>query len=397
MKETQILDQSNFLALRALEEISIGTKEMKARGEEPLWKLENTPKIPLYFRRSAINMALGLARSYFVSKERWKENTGRKMPSPAAELDCSIVLYKGMYRDFRKNSIELKLYNGQKWVWVNYPYTGREIPKEGKILSPTLKVEKSGAYLHIPVETIIEDVYNINQRMEKEETICAISFPDNDCLAVCVIMDKSGKVKESHFIHGGAEREKKRRQQIGRLEKSKKSRKNKEKKKAAKEFDSDPKEAKKNSGRENQEIYKKIEQINQHYAHQVSREIVTYCVQKKIKIIIVPNYENAIYFQNKPYGNTNLFHWQGRAIIRNLKYKSMQKGITVATIRPYHITDSCSECGEKIQRYNEGQKASRSYYGGKLYQCPNGHRGNAALNTAKNIGRYFLRRFQQTT
>lgn len=387
MNETQILEQSNFLALRTLEEISIGTKEMKARGEEPIWKLENLPKIPLYFRRSAINMALGLARSYVVSCERWQEDTGRKMPSPASGLDCSIVLYKGMYRNFCKDSIQLKLYNGAKWVWVTYPYTGRELPEEGRILSPTLKVEKYGAFLHIPVETEVDDIRTINERMEKEESICSVSFPDNDCLAVCVVMDRNGEVKESHFIHGGAEREKKRQQQILRLEKSKESRKGDWKKKEAKEAEADV-------GRENQEIYKKIGQINQFYAHQVSREIVAYCIQKAIKVIVVPNYENTINFQTRGFLNTNGFHWQGRAIIRNLKYKAFQQGIVVATIRPYHIADSCSECGEKIQRYNEGHRASRNYYGGQLYRCPNGHKGNAALNTAKNVGRYFLRRFQ---
>ncbi len=383
MNETQILDQSNFLALRVLEEISIGTKEMRARGEEPVWKLENLPKIPLYFRRSAINMALGLARSYFVSRERWQEDTKRGVPSPAAGLDCSIVLYKGMYRNFQKDSIELKLYNGQKWIWVRYPYTGRQIPEEGRILSPTLKVEKNAAYLHIPVERKVNDIRTVNERMEREETICAISFPDNDCLAVCVIMNREGEVKESRFIHGGAEREKKRKQQMGRLEKSKESRKGDNKNRTVE-----------SDGRENQEIYKKIGQINQYYAHQVSRKIVEYCMQRGIKVIIVPNYENAINFQTKGYLHTNGFHWQGRAIIRNLKYKAFQNGMVVTTIRPYHIADSCSECGKKIQRYNEGYRASRNYYGGQLYQCPNGHKGNAALNTAKNIGRYFLRRFQ---
>lgn len=384
MNETQILEQSNFLALRTLEEISIGTKEMKARGEEPIWKLQNLPKIPLYFRRSAINMALGLARSYVVSKERWQQDINRRMPSPAAGLDCSIVFYKGMYRNFCENSIELKLYNGEKWVWVTYPYTGRKIPKGYKILSPTLKVEKHHTFLHIPVETKVEDIRTINERMETEELICAISFPDNDCLAVCVIMNKKGKIKESHFIHGGAEREEKRQKQLKRLEKSKESRKD----------DGNKQKIEQNTGRENQDIYKKIEQINQYYAHQVSREIIKYCVKNKIKVVIVPNYENTINFQTKGYLKTNGFHWQGRAIIRNLKYKAFQKGIVVTTIRPYHIADSCSECGAKIQRYNEGHKASQNYYGGQLYQCPNGHKGNAALNSAKNIGRYFLRRFQ---
>ena len=82
-------------------------------------------------------------------------------------------------------------------------------------------------------------------------------------------------------------------------------------------------------------------------------------------------------------------------MIRNLKYKAWKEGILVTTIRPYHISDCCSECGKKIERYNEGHKPSRNYYGGQLFFCPNGHQGNTALNTAKNIGRYFLNRFQE--
>ncbi len=393
VSEVQILEQSNFLALRRLEELSVGTKEMKAKGEEPVWKLENLPKIPLYFRRSAINMALGLARSYMASKERRQEEKKEFLPSIITSLDCSIVLYKGMYRNFSKNSIELKLYNGEKWVWVTYPYTGREIPKEGRMLSPTLKVEKYATFLHIPVEIKVYDIRTVNERMEKEKKICAVSFPDNDCLAVCVLMDRDGIVKESYFIRGGAEREKKRQKQVVRLEKSKESRKSDVRKRDSEKGKTEDSREKQNIGRENQKIYKKIQQINQYYAHQVSREIVAYCVKNEIKVIVVPNYESTIDFHTRRYLSADKFHWQGRSIIRNLKYKAFQKGIVVTAIRPYHIADSCSECGEKIQRYNQGHKASRNYYGGRLYHCPNGHKGNSAFNTAKNIGRYFLKRF----
>ena len=73
-EELSLLEQSNFLLLRLLEKMTIGTKEMKERGEEPVWKLENLPKIPLYFRRAAINAAIGLARTSFTScKKRGKE------------------------------------------------------------------------------------------------------------------------------------------------------------------------------------------------------------------------------------------------------------------------------------------------------------------------------------
>jgi len=373
MKELSLLEQSNFLVLRTLEEISIGTKEKRARGEEPLWKLTNLPNIPLYFRRAAINTAIGLARSYTASLERKKRQ--------ARSINCSPVFYKGMYREFGTHSIQLKVFNGEKWVWVSYPFTGRAIPENGTILSPTLKLEKKTAYLNVPVETVVEDVRTVKERMEEEKQICAVAFPDSDTLAVCVVMEQDGRVMDSYFIHGGKRREMQRKKVLKRLKKSKESRLHS------------------NSGqtreRENEMLYQKMEQINHYYAHKVSREILNYCKKNQIKLIVVPNYEKGIPFSNYRFLHTDPFHWQGRAMIACLRYKAWKEGILVTAIRPYHISDCCSECGQTVQRYNEGHKASKNYYGGQLFLCPNGHRGNAALNTAKNIGRYFLKRFQK--
>ncbi len=378
MKESNLLENSNFLLLRILEEKSIGTKEMRKKGEEPLWKWEDLPKIPMYFRRAAINTAIGMARSLAGGSA-----------SQAKGVDCSPVFYKGMYREFGEDSIQLKLYNGKKWVWVTYPYTGRSIPKEGKRLSPTLKVEKGGAYLHVPVELAVGDMRTVRERMEQESLICAVAVPDSDCLAVCALMNRDGLLMDFRFIRGGRAREAQRRKILKRLEKSKKSRNGFGKSRSLEQNRGEGK------GRENALLYQRLEQINQYYAHKISREILNYCKEKRVKVLVVPNYEYTISFTKYAYLSTNSFRWQGRVILRNLKYKAFREGIVVTAIRPYHISDRCSECGEQIQRYNEGHKASRNYYGGQLFFCPNGHRGNAALNTAKNIGRYFLRQFQE--
>ena len=213
MKEFVLLENSNFLLLRMLEEKSVGTKEMRERGEEPLWKLMDFPKIPMYFRRAAINTAIGMARSLT-----------RGYAFQAKRIDCSPIFYKGMYREFLENSIQLKLYNGKKWVWVTYPYTGRQIPKEGKRLSPVLKVEKKEAYLHVPVELAVEDIRTVKERMEQETLICAVAVPDSDCLAVCALMGIDGLLMDYHFIRGGKAREAQRKKVLKRLEKSRKSR-----------------------------------------------------------------------------------------------------------------------------------------------------------------------------
>jgi len=384
-EEPQLLKQRNFLTLRTLEEQSVGTKEMRARKEEPRWKLFDQPKIPLYFRRAAINTAIGLTKSILFFGTVQQEG-----------IDCSPVFYKGMYRDLKENSIQLKLYNGQKWVWGEYPFTGQKLPKEGKILSPTLKLEKKAAYLHVPVEIEVKDIRTVKERMEDHEKICAVSFPDQDILAVCVIMEQSGRIQENLFVHGGKARETKRRKVLNQLEKSKQSRQRGEKQNEKRQ-DRNSIWKERQAGRENAALYCRLERINQYYSHKVSREILNYCIKKQIKVIVVPNYENTISFVKQNYLSTNSFRWQGRSIIRNLKEKAFREGILVSTIRPYHISDCCSECGAKIRRYNEGHKASRNYYGGQLFLCPNGHKGNTAWNTAKNIGRYFLKQYQKET
>ena len=113
-------------------------------------------------------------------------------------------------------------------------------------------------------------------------------------------------------------------------------------------------------------------------------------MERKIKIIVVPNYEGSIDFRDKRYLKTDGYRWLGRSIIKNLKYKAFVDGIVVTSVRAIHISDCCSECGAKIRKYNEGHKAGQKYYGGKLFVCPNGHKGNTAENTAKNIGKNFL-------
>lgn len=369
--EPGLLEQSDFLLLRALEAKCIGTKEMKAKGQLPEFPLTELPKIPLYFRRSAINAAIDLSRK------------------KAENLEPNMVLYKGMYQNFTDHTIDLKLFNGEKWVWVTYPFTGREFPPEATRLSPMLVLEKKDAWLEVPLSFEVTDIRTVNERMQTEERICAVSFPDNDVLAVAVILSRDGQEEQHRFFRGGKAREHRRRMLMERLRISEESRGL---------TDRTPKqEAEAQQGTEKNDVavYQALSDLNHHYAHQVSRQILNFCLEQNIKVIVVPNYETSIDFRDKRYLKTDAYRWLGRSIISNLKYKAFGRGIVVTSVRPYHITDCCSECGAKIRRYNEGHAAGQNYYGGKLFLCPNGHSGNAARNTAVNVGKSFLTYYQK--
>jgi len=363
-KEEALLAQSDFLLLRTLETKCIGTKEMKAAGVKPEYPLTDFPKVPLYFRRSAINTAIDLARKN------------------AATMKPNMVLYKGMYQNFADTTIEIKLFNGKKWEWVTYPFTGREFPENAEKLSPMLVVEKKAAWLEVPLSFVVEDVRTVKERMKTEERICAVSFPDNDALAVAVILDRNGNELEHCFFRGGKAKEEQRRKVLKRIRESKKARGLEQRKQEGNLTQS-----------ENSNLYAELKDINRYYSHQISREVLDYCLAKNIKVIVVPNYEDGIDFADKRYLKTDAYRWLGRSIINNLKYKAFGQGIVVTSIKPYHISDRCSECGEKIRRYNRGHAAGTNYYGGKLFQCPNGHTGNVARNTARNVGKSFLTYF----
>lgn len=343
----ELLEQTNFFLLRKLEEMTVGTKEKRAKQERPIRELSDFPKIPLYFRRAAINTAIRISR---IKKQQEKL-------FDMEEENYSPIFYKGMYRQFQERSIELKLYNGKKWVWVLFPFTGREIPKEGKTLSPTLQLKKKDAYLHVPVMLPVSDIRTVNERMETERFICAVFFPNGDTLAVCVKMQIDGSVKDNYFIYGGRRREEQRKAIWSKIEKSRKSRGRKE--------DCKNRAFYKMQTEENKKLYQKLKRINRYYAEDVSSKVLGFCVQHRIKIIVVPNYESSFGFYS--------FYWRGRAVIRCLKRKAFRYGIVVTGIYPYHIFEYGSECGRKIQN----------------------DRKNVELNAAQNIGKQFLQRFGQ--
>ena len=396
-KEKELLEQSDFLLLRALEEKCIGTKEMKQKGIAVPYPLVDFPKIPLYFRRSAINAAIALMRKVTLNNQWQEVLQGTKILEEICAT-CPLTLYKGMYQNFTDTTIEIKVFTGESWKWVMYPFTGRNFPKEATTLSPFLVFRKKQAWLNVPVSFDISDIRTVKERMEQEEKICALSFPDYDVMAAAVVLSKDGTMLSKKLFQGGKQRESQRKRLLEQIKQSEESRGLKKQKEEVELQKSLEEQCNTNelqnsisySSKENVKLGQKLKEINRYYAQTISRKILNYCIEQEIKVIVVPNYEVPINFNTKRYLTTDSYRWLGRSIIKNLKYKAFQQGIVVTSVRPYHTSDTCSECGAKIKRYNEGHKAGQSYFGGKLFVCPNGHKGNTAYNTAKNIGKLFL-------
>lgn len=373
-KEPELLTMQKNKLMRQLEILTVGVRGQEK--EEIIYPLPYE-RIPLYFRRAAINDAIRLMRSFMTGKKAGVQ--------PAKAFNSPPVFYKGMYKDFNETGICLKLWNGERWVWekCGLDTCGRIMPKEENLLSPMLKLYGKKAMIHVPVVEEVEDVRTVKERLAKEERICAAFFPGNDCMAVLVVLNKNGEYADSLFIRGGNQLCHEKQKLLNCICKNRESMGLKQR--------GDRGQAYSLSGEDNRHLKEKIKNLTETYVHRVSRQIVDYLEKKHINILIVPKYTKSINLNEAGYLSFTSYDWLGRRIIQYIRYKAFAKGIAVSSVSTKNLAGSCYICGEPVKRFNKNNKPGRNYYGGKNYICPNGHKGNAYFNAAINTGRRFLK------
>lgn len=171
LKESEELWAENLLTIQGhLEKLTVPGRD----GREPKY-IPPGGKLPVYFRRSAMNKA-AMAVKTAASAESFPE-----------KIDANITFFKGMYRDLTDTSVVLKLWNGKKWIWVPCGLTGRPFPKEATILSPTLVHEEKWLMFHVPVKQENFDARTAKERMQEGARVCSVRFTNTDSFAVCCV------------------------------------------------------------------------------------------------------------------------------------------------------------------------------------------------------------------
>ena len=376
-KEPAIWDVPKLQMMRQLELMTIG-----ARGEESADTKYPVPfeKVPLYFRRAAINDAIRLQGSLRSGEEK-----GAK---PAEGFDASPIYYKGMYKEFTSTGVRLKLFNGDKWVWEDCTIDtcGRRVPTEDEMMSPVIVLEKGRAMLHVPVKEEVEDVRTVKERFNGTEKICAVYFPNSDTMAVLVVLTQEGTLLASRFIYGGRELAHRKKVLLNRIEQNRKSMGYGKEERASWEERNQcalPEE-------ENKCIKEKIHRITDDMAHKVSRKIVDFCKEQQVSILVVPNYKQSMDFNRIGYVSATNYDWLGRRIMSYTRYKAFGEGIVTATASTKDIASRCHKCGEPVKKFNKNHRPGKNFHGGKNFVCPGGHQGNSYFNSAMNVGQNFL-------
>lgn len=368
-REPELWNTPKLKMMRQLELLTVGAREDL---EEDVKYPIPFAKVPLYFRRAAINDAIRLHASFRAGADK-----DAKM---AEDFDASPIYYKGMYKEFTSTSVRLKVFNGDKWCWVDCSIDtcGRRMPLEEQMMSPVIVLEKGRAMLHVPVKEEVEDVRTVKERMPEAEKICAVYFPNSDIMAVLVLLSAEGEFLESRFIHGGSELAHRKRVILERIRRNRESMGGN-----LKELPAD----------ENKALKEKIHRMTDDAAHKVSREIVEFCKEHGAGVIAVPKYHQTTDAQGAAYLAANSYDWLGRRIISYVKYKSFGEGIVTATVSTKDISSRCYLCGERVKKYSGEQLHGKKPQAGKNYMCPGGHSGNSYFNAAMNIGRRFLKQY----
>ena len=340
--------------LRELEVISIPGRGGRIPTEPLPWE-----KVPLYFRRAAANEGIAAARSYLSRAEQANIKQ-------AESINAAVTYYKGMYQDFTGKGITLRVWTGEKWIWMHCRLSGREFPEDAKLLSPSVVFEYKYNMLHVPVHQENGTSLTVKQRMNAGCNILSIQFTNSDAFAVGTILDGNGQEKAVKFWNGGKEYSHYCRRVLDKIEKSQKSTGGMQ------------------TGWVNQKYWMHLKHLSEHYGHQVSSQIVRFAKEYEASVIVLPRY-NQEYSRNvmKGSGNWSPLHLSTR-IRQYLDYKAWEKGIIVIEVHAAGVSTICAKCGAPIER-TDGKTA--------LYCCENGHQGNRYLSAARNLGKKCLVQF----
>ena len=389
-----ILDLTNKDALTALEKLTHATE----KNQSPIMPLtELAPDIPAYFRRAAINAALGSARAFFSSLKKWRTRKkkyeakiprkGKKKkpfterpPVPPRSWNKSVPLYKGLWKERSGSSILLRVWTGTCWSWVKVRTLSRDLPDGFELGSPALVRRGKKWWLHTPIEKTFSSPAKIAEQITTsvDTRICAIDLNLGERLAVCTVQTVEGTILATRFIGGGRELAGFRKKLLGRIAR------NRSKTGIMAEGEQD-----------NADLWRKIRNADEHLAHLVSARIVQFACEQGASILVFEHLGNLKPEKGKysRRGNTKRAFWMKGRIFKYAKYKAYNAGIITSRVSPRNTSRECARCQSLIVRYAQGQPEEGYTPGTPLCFCPQCHlRGNADRNASVVIGQRLIAR-----
>ena len=317
-------------------------------------------KFPSYYRRGAIQFAVGQVSSFNTRYREWQSGIRKRKDAlpPRLNADCGTYppLYKGQCIKFADdlNSAMIKVFSGTDWIWTTVGITGhreRHLNPNNQRKSPYLMVNGKGCHLSVPFQIK-------TPKLLDKESVLSCDLGINTTATISVV-NFDGTVSYREFIHPGRD--------IDRRDKRLKiiSKKASLTGKLQKGFA--------------RGLYRKAGNINREIGQKVSARLVKIAKQYGV-ICIVFEYLKGW----RPRGGKKRstlkqrFHnWLHRRIVSLTEMKWSELGGRVVFVNPRGTSSYAYDGSGKLKRNNQNYALAR-FANSKLY--------NADLSASYNIG-----------
>ena len=337
-----------------------------AKNPNPKYRYFNRRfyKFPSYYRRGAIQFAVGQVSSFVTRYREWQSGIRKRKDAkpPKLNADCGTYppLYKGQCIRFAEDnqSAAIKVFTGTDWVWTTVGITGhreRHLNPGNVRKSPYLIVNDKSCHLSVPFQIKIP-------KRKDTESVLSVDLGINTTATVSVV-NFDGTVSYREFIHPG--------QDIDRRDKRLKriSKKASLTGKLQKGFA--------------RGLYRKAGNINREIGQKVSSKLVQIAKQYKVKYIVFEYLKSW-----RPKGGKRRstlkqrFHgWLHRRIVNLTEMKWSELGGSIGFVNPRGTSSYAYDGSGKLKRSSSNYELAM-FSTGKQYNCD--------LSASYNIGARFI-------
>jgi putative transposase len=321
-------------------------------------------KLPSYYRRGAIQFAIGQVSSFNTRYREWQsgKRACKNALPPRLNADCGTYppLYKGQCIKFAEddNSAAIKVFTGTDWIWTTVGITGhreRHLTPDNVRKSPYLIVNNGSCHLSVPFQIK-------TPKLADKKSVLAVDLGINTTATVSVV-NFDGTVSHREFIHLGRD--------IDRRDKRLKriSQKASLSGKLQRGFA--------------RGLYRKAGNINREIGQKVSAQLVKIAKQYGVKHIVFEHLKGW-----RPKGGKKRstlkqrFHnWLHRRIVNLTEMKWSELGGKVVLVNPR---------GTSSYAYDGSGKLKRSSFNYELAVFASGKQYNCDLSASYNIGARFI-------
>lgn len=347
-----------------IEKLTIQTK----KNQNPKYDFnERFYKMPVYFRRSAINTAIGCYSSYYSNLKNWEANPIDKKPTLQLDRNVMPTFYKGnTYIRTDSNTARIKIFHKNDWVWLDVELNNQDVKyiqkhcQFKKECVPTLNKQGKCWYLVFPYE----DNVKLQKVDIQDQLICAVDLGLNNN-ATCSIMQSNGTVVGRKFINLATEKD----QLYKSLNRVKK--------------------AQQNGARKCPTLWKHVNDLNTDISRKTAKGIIDFAVLYNVDVIVF----EFLDVQGKKKGKSKqkLALWCKKEIQRPVEHKAHILGIRISRICAWNTSKLAFDGSGRVERgtYLQNGKEKYNY---SICTFQNGKQYHCDLNASYNIGaRYFVR------